>query len=149
METSSHCFIWELFLPHHLILRSYKHAILLIRCDLWLWVNLLLDVEMHDVFTLCTDCEFDLSFAWLMRHHANYFCKFDFHTGPTAKPIKVFLVWIVAKKVDPTIFRAGAEIIVSESCNAGICRWHLVSTIWGNRRRLNFQIGEEVEHLED
>lgn len=148
METSSHCIIWKLFLNHHFILRSTKHAILLIRCNLGLCVNLLLDVEMHYIFTFSTDGELNLWFALLMRHHAYNFCKFNFHAGPTTKPIKVFLFWIVAEKVNPTIFRTSAEVIISECSNAGIYWWHLITAIWRNWRRLYFQIIEEVEHLE-
>ena len=149
MEPSSDCFIWKLLLSHHLIFRPYKYGALLIRGDLRLWVDLLLDVEMHDVFTFSTDGELYLCFALLMSNHANDFCKFNFHAGPTTKPIKVFLVWFVAEKVDPAIFRAGAEVVVTEGSNAWIYWWHLISAIWRGGRRLNFQIGEEIKHLED
>jgi hypothetical protein len=51
--------------------------------------------------------------------------------------------------VDPAIFRAGAEVVVTEGSNAWIYWWHLISAIWRGGRRLNFQIGEEIKHLED
>lgn len=151
MKASSKSFIWKLFLSHNFILRAHLDAILCVRRYLRFGVYLLLNVEMHDIFALCTYRQFNLSFALLVCSHTNDFCEFNFHAGPTAEPKKVFLFGLVPKEMHPSLFCSGTEIVIAVCGNTRVHGRHLIWIIIGccDWRRLHLEIYEEIKHLEN
>lgn len=149
MEAPSHCIILDFVMPHYFILRTYLNTTRLLRLwDLWLWVNLFLNIEMNYIFALGTDSKLNLRFTWLVGCHAYNFSKLNFHACPAMKPIKVFLILIVTEEMNPSIFSSNAEIIFPICWNARVCWRYLIWVFLCYWRWLYFETSQKLKHLE-
>ena len=129
METAAHRIIMNLFLYHGIFIGPDLH--LRVSCDeLGLAVDLLLNVEVHYVFTLCANSQLNLGLGLLVSDEAHDLGKLDLHAGPTSQPVKVFLVSIILEKMHPPILCTSAEVIIAVCCQARIHWRHFILTVF-------------------